>query len=435
MKKIKTQAVIVGGGSGGFGALYSLAKRGAHVVLVEKNAGLGGTSVYGGINCYEPGVCSGELHLLLKNELEKSANASAVCKTIPRQKIFGEDAPDNDKYHWGYSVTDNEATYCDTLKRCVSLTGGDPNNYRRYQFEPEAMEKAMFTLLEPYAENITYLFNTAFTGCTVEGREIVNITARAADGEKYLIEAEQFIDCSGDIVLARAAGCEVAVGSDGKKYNEPHASDAADSAALNGASIVFRIRKTGNTTVPEKIYTEQSRWQWACFNAYPDGSVNVNMLPTIDGRRFLDLGEQGYEEGKRIALEFFNYLQLECGMLDYSLDYVFPMAGIRESYRLVGKRVLTELDIRDRSDLEGERIAAIADHPLDIHGGDACLRELDEPYGIPMSCLEPKEIDNMLVACRGASFSHIAAASARLSRTMLTLGESAGIEIARRLER
>ena len=38
----------------------------------------------------------------------------------------------------------------------------------------------------------------------------------------------------------------------------------------------------------------------------------------------------------------------------------------------------------------------------------------------------PKEIDNVLVACRGASFSHIAASSARLSRTMIALGEAAG---------
>ena len=48
------------------------------------------------------------------------------------------------------------------------------------------------------------------------------------------------------------------------------------------------------------------------------------------------------------------------------------------------------------------------------------------PYGIPYECMLPKEIDNMLVACRGASFSHIASSSARLSRTMMALGEAAG---------
>jgi hypothetical protein len=52
--------------------------------------------------------------------------------------------------------------------------------------------------------------------------------------------------------------------------------------------------------------------------------------------------------------------------------------------------------------------------------------ELKVGYGIPFRCLMPLEYDNLLVACRGASFSHIAASSCRLSRTMMVLGEAAG---------
>ena len=36
------------------------------------------------------------------------------------------------------------------------------------------------------------------------------------------------------------------------------------------------------------------------------------------------------------------------------------------------------------------------------------------------------EFDNLFAACRGASFTHIAASSARLTRTMLSLGEGVG---------
>ena len=52
--------------------------------------------------------------------------------------------------------------------------------------------------------------------------------------------------------------------------------------------------------------------------------------------------------------------------------------------------------------------------------------EVREPYGIPYRCLLPKGVDNLLVACRGASFSSIAASSCRLSRTMMALGHAAG---------
>ena len=45
----------------------------------------------------------------------------------------------------------------------------------------------------------------------------------------------------------------------------------------------------------------------------------------------------------------------------------------------------------------------------------------------PTACLLPNEYDNLIAASRGASFSHIAASSCRLSRTMMALGEAAGV--------
>ena len=76
-------------------------------------------------------------------------------------------------------------------------------------------------------------------------------------------------------------------------------------------------------------------------------------------------------------------------------------------------------------------MVAIADHPLDIHGGSHGLKEIAEPYGIPFRCLIPKGKRNLLVACRGAGFSHIAASSCRLSRTVMALGHAAGLAAAR----
>jgi len=38
----------------------------------------------------------------------------------------------------------------------------------------------------------------------------------------------------------------------------------------------------------------------------------------------------------------------------------------------------------------------------------------------------PLELENLAVACRGASFSSVAASSCRLSRTMMQLGQAAG---------
>lgn len=72
----------------------------------------------------------------------------------------------------------------------------------------------------------------------------------------------------------------------------------------------------------------------------------------------------------------------------------------------------------------------LADHAIDVHGEGGGATELEEPYGIPYDCLLPQEYDNLIVACRGAGFSHIAASSCRLSRTMIGLCHAAGLATA-----
>ena len=61
-----------------------------------------------------------------------------------------------------------------------------------------------------------------------------------------------------------------------------------------------------------------------------------------------------------------------------------------------------------------------------MHGQGRGASELPAPYGIPFRCLLPRGWKNLLVACRAAGFSHIGASSARLSRTMIQLGQAAG---------
>jgi hypothetical protein len=94
----------------------------------------------------------------------------------------------------------------------------------------------------------------------------------------------------------------------------------------------------------------------------------------------------------------------------------------------VGEYVLTEHDVRGGlSQQKHPDIIAIADHALDTHGSHAHgIGELREPYGVPYRCLIPKGYRNLLIACRAAGFSSLAASSCRLSRTMMQLGQAAG---------
>ena len=442
MKKIIAQAVVVGGGAGGFAAAYTLAKNNIKTVLVERYPGPGGTSVYAGVNCWEPGVAQGELHRIIQEKLSEVPNACAVCKSVDNSLLVHPDSePENDftKYPWGLSVIDPDACYEQTLKRCLSLTGGLSRQWRRFQFEPEAMSNVMLELLKEFDQYLHLMFETEYISCTTQENRVKEITVRTKC-EDCQIVADYFIDATGDIILARDAGCEVSIGTEDKTlYNEPSA-NVKDEKCINGVSYVFRIRKSKDSEhIDEYIPSDKaiSRNFISFLNTYPNGDINVNMLPTLNGKEYLVFGDDADEIGIATVKKYWHRLQTEYGMKGWELVHIFPMAGVRESYRLVGKYVLTENDIMlgVENQSYNEDIATIADHMLDKHGEGGGGREVETPYSIPITCLEAKEYDNLFVACRGASFSNIAASSARLTRTMLGLGEAVGKEIKKRVER
>jgi hypothetical protein len=169
---------------------------------------------------------------------------------------------------------------------------------------------------------------------------------------------------------------------------------------------------------------------------YPNGDLNMNPVGLLLGWEAYELYRAGgpvaaYEEAQRRALAHWHLLQTRYGFEDWQLTWISPMLGVRETHRLVGRAVLREQDVRAglaaQEAAGADDLVALADHSLDFHGAGRWVgRELDGPYGVPFRCLVAKEVDNLLVACRGASFSAVAASSCRLSRTMMLLGQAAG---------
>ena len=153
------------------------------------------------------------------------------------------------------------------------------------------------------------------------------------------------------------------------------------------------------------------------------------MLPTMRGEEFVQRGyEDALDECRRRVAAHWHFIQANFPEFrSYRLSWTAPLLGVRESGRVVAEYMLTEHDamrgLRGQTDPD---LIAIADHALDRHGdGGGCL-EVPKPYGVPYRCLVPKGFGNLLVACRGAGFSSLAASSCRLSRTMMQLGQAAG---------
>ena len=432
---LRCELVVIGGGSGGFGAALAAARMGVDVVLVEKADCLGGNSVRGGVNIWEPGVGGTGIPFELYQRLRKRTNAVGIY-SFGRHLSWFNPQRESSRYPGGETVIDPARHYRDTLQRHLPPGEQNTEEYRREHqhgvvFEPNAMARTMLAMLEETA-HCRVLLDTAFVSAKSERSRIQRL--KLSDGRTLI--ADYFVDATGDANLCVAAGCETMTGQEARdRFGEPGAPTNA-TQRINGVSLLYRVApKPAAGVEPLADGIPTNCWWTTSFpvaqvNHYPNGDLNVNMLPTMDGADFLQLGyANALEECRRRVLAHWHDWQTRFPEFrGYRLSWTAPALGIRESRRIIGEYVLTEHDVR--GGLSGQRhadIICLADHPPDTHGSHAGgIGELREPYGVPYRCLIPKGQRNLLIACRAASFSSIAASSCRLSRTMMQLGQAAG---------
>lgn len=434
MNILNTDIVIIGGGSAGFGAAIRAARENplARIELIDTMDRLGGTSTVGGVNNWEPGIGGLGIHYELYERLMRRG-AVGVGKTVHN---YSPQEP------YGLSIIDPNEAYESSLRRSNLAS----DRRRRVHFEAEEMASMMESMLLD-AGNVSIHYRTKLIDAAVTEDRIQYITLKKAGSEETIrINAKAYIDCSGGAILASKAGCEMAFGEDAFDLYEEPSAPTSPQPYVNGVTLVYRVEKTDkqlaqeNARYDESVVDEHSR-QWpleqirsAFITEYPNGDLCFNLLPVMQGKEYHDLPpERARAICETRALAHWHWFKRTQDFKNYRFQMHFPMVGVRESYRLVGRFVLTEQDVRAgiNHQRHKESVIAFADHSLDTHGQTGVTnplsKELDGPYGIPYACLLPKEMINLIVATRGASFSHIAASSCRLSRTMMALGEAAGV--------
>ena len=196
-------------------------------------------------------------------------------------------------------------------------------------------------------------------------------------------------------------------------------------------TLFYRITDTGEKQAP---FLPDGVREGACprpaaLRDCPNGDLLVNPVNMIGGNAAdLDSLSRVMRRAYGLVYEHVRWMQRERGYETWTLAGVAPEIGVRETRRIVGEYMLTEHDCQQGvAEQPHNDIIAITEHAVDIHGAKHMLYEVPNgAYGVPFRCLLPKGTDNLMIACRGASFSHIAASSCRLSRTMITLGQAAG---------
>ncbi|MDO5553355.1 MAG: FAD-dependent oxidoreductase [Planctomycetia bacterium] len=419
VQELTTDVCVIGAGSAGCAAAITAAREGAQVVLIEKDKILGGTGSNAYVSNWEGGPgCN------IAEELFERMHAAGGAGVGKETDIGARGA-------FGIKMVTDSEPYEISLVRALPPEGG----YRSIVFLPEAFDKAARDMMAETGR-VTLLDETTYIQPekSDDGTRVLAVLAKAADGRMIRVQAKVFIDSTGSVILCRDLGCESRLGPEPQsEYNESLA-PKEPKLTLNAITRCYRIDPKEN---PKREVLDENQKtgfpKCAYVTGWLDGPRMVNMMPTLPGK---DLVELGYDECMKrsevIVHNHWNWLQTQPGFENYELTALAPELGIRESYRIVTQYVLNQADLEATwPNQEHNDMIAVADHPCDIHGEGGGLVHVKFAYGIPYRCLIPKsELTNLLVACRGAGLSRVAAASCRLQRTMIQFGNAAGVAAA-----
>ncbi|MHB0938218.1 MAG: FAD-dependent oxidoreductase [Armatimonadota bacterium] len=408
--------IVIGGGSGGAGAALTAGRAGVRTLWVEREPLLGGTGVNAFVNVWQPTYSASELAPKIAGRLLDRGDGCCVAAafdTPSGRPIYRRNA---------------DAGYADTLRRWQST---EPRvNAPGFVYQPLAMD-AVLREMAAETGHVTLWAESTFldvdTAPSADGlRRVTRLLIDTPNGVE-VVEAGFIIDATADIAVARRAGCAWTMGRESvEEYGEPSAPPQRE-FKLNGWTLCFLAHRSPDLVeLPKEGYGNAS--DWAHIGEMPDGRLYVNVCFQFPGEVGWMLGpELARERALRNIARRWPGIKRAYGLEDWGIAAFAPRIGVREGPRLVGRYVLTEQDYRTgRFGAHHGDCIAFTDHAIDRHAPDGgCSEAVNGPAGIPFRCLQPREVDNLLVACRGAGFSSLAASAARLQRTMVELGEAA----------
>ena len=396
-KVLHCDICIIGGGLSGTFAAIEAARNGAKVVLMQDRPVLGGNA-------------SSEIRMWVRGARGEFDRETGLISELEERNIY----------------------YNPTL--CHSLF--DANLYAMAEEE----------------ENITVLMNTSCLDAKAENGKILSVTGWQLTTYTFLtVEADIFMDCSGDSILADLVGAEYRHGREAQaEFGEELGKAEADSRTM-GMSIILAARETDHPvpfTPPPfaNVYPDDS-----CFAG--DLGQSVHALPRdhkveTSGANlwWVELGGECHSifDADKTRAELlaciygvWDHLKNygDHGMENWELEWVGALPGKRESRRYVGDYMMTEGDIRSGGRFDDE--IAYGGWPLDDHNPygmrknqEACHASisipLKEAYGIPLRCLYSKNVENLMFAGRNISVTHAALSSTRVMATCALIGQAAG---------
>jgi len=324
--------------------------------------------------------------------------------------------------------------------------------------------KNVFQEMIDKEKRLTYLPSHKFVEPIMNGNTIIGVTVEDIQGTQKNYNAKIVIDATQDGDVAAAAGAEYYIGM-----------EDVHSSAIMASTLVFRVEGIDWNQLADDIRNYRSvtndydvginkSTAWAfgkwCYDKYKplhtnmklrgpnfglqeDGSVLINALQIFDVDAFNEESiEKAKREGKIEAENIIKYLKeltyvdengnKQLGLSSFANAKLVGVADelyIRETRHIQGEYVLQVTDILDNVNFYDK--VALGSYPIDIQSTNknntGYIIGKPSVYSIPLRCLVPLKIENMFVVGKSASYSSVAAGSARVVPVGMVTGESAGI--------
>jgi hypothetical protein len=318
-----------------------------------------------------------------------------------------------------------------------------------------------------------------------DGRRIRNVLLDTENGwiaiaPKIVLEATE----TGDLLLRLPEEHSVMGAESRSEHGEPHAPEEARPASVQPVTWVcaLEVGEPGPPVERPASYDEWRSWTppawpgplfgWKYPNVRTGAASELPLLgefswftyrqvvapevepgerpgtlvnwPQNDQMKGPSFGDEMRQRSRDLTLSFVHWLQTEAGHPEMRLapgltgteDGLAQAPYIRESLRIRALSTLREQDVSAEAHPGAVRAPRIADsicigaYRIDLHprvDGAPTLDLSSLPYQIPLGCLIPREIRNLIPACKNIGVTHIANGCTRLHPVEWGIGEAAAV--------
>lgn len=248
----------------------------------------------------------------------------------------------------------------------------------------------------------------------LDGKKII-----AVETNEIRYEGDIFIDATGDGAVVINTPCQCRYGRESRSdYNERFAPEISDNK-VQLCTLMFSVRKS---------------------------SLNEDIKPAnwavLDSEEYLIWGPTVYCEDTTSVVELQKAQNKAMSMMPeqsniwnekgYYITSIAPKLGVRESRRIIGNYTLSYNDIMNKiSHLDSVCVVTYGIDPWDpegnpLHSSDTAESTVTPPYEIPYGCLVSESVDNLIVAGRIISATHVVNSSLRVMGIVHIIGQAAG---------